>query len=110
MIPDGEYTAVLDRTESDRAAFEVTVGDGDRREITVPVDRLPDDAAVDSVVTLRVADATVVDVTVDPAATESHERRARRRFDRLSERLGESGESEADADEKSPDESSRDAS
>ena len=86
MIPDGEHTAVLDRVEDGRAAFEVAVDDGDRREVVVPTDRLPDDAAVDSVVTLRVADATVVDVTVDPDATETRERRARRRFDRLSER------------------------
>jgi hypothetical protein len=87
MLPDGAYTAVLDRIEDGLAAFEVTVGD-DRREIAVPVDRLPTAARrVDSVVTVEIVDGAVETVEHDPAATAARAQRAQDRFDQLSERL-----------------------
>ena len=93
MLSDGTYTAVLDRIEDGLAALEVTA-DGDRREVTVPVDRLPADASrVDSVVTVEVVDGVIETVAYDPEATTARAERAQSRFDRLSERLPDDADS-----------------
>lgn len=93
MLSDGTYTAVLDRIEDGLAALEVTA-DGDRREVTVPVDRLSADASrVDSVVTVEVVDGVIETVAYDPEATTARAERAQSRFDRLSERLPDDADS-----------------
>jgi len=93
MIPDGTYTAVLDRIEDGLAAFEVTVGE-ERRELTVSVDRLPAAASrVDGVVTVEIVDGGVETVEHDPDATAARTEQTQSRFDRLSERLSDDTDS-----------------
>lgn len=78
-------TAVVDRVEDGTAALELD--DGQRRELLVDADRLPDPARrADAVLEVTVDGDTVLAASYDPEATRRRARRARERFDRLAER------------------------
>jgi hypothetical protein len=87
MIPDGDYTAVVDRVEDNLAVLELTTEDGDRYERVVPVDDLPDAGRhADAVLAVTVVDETLAAVSYDPVETRDRQGAAQDRFDRLSER------------------------
>jgi hypothetical protein len=84
MIPDGEYTAVVDRVEDGLATLEVTV-DGGPHELVVPEAEVPATAArADTVCQVTIEDDTLVDVVPDADETATRLADAQRRFDRLS--------------------------
>jgi hypothetical protein len=86
MIPDGEYTAIVDRIEDGLAALEVTTGE-ERYELLPPVEALPGDAQqADAVLEIKIQNGEVVEVEYDHAATTSRSEQAQDRFDRLSQR------------------------
>ncbi len=86
MIPDGTYTAVVDRIEDGLAAVEVTT-DEQRHELLVSVGELPAEARqADAVLEIEVRDEDLVAARYDPAATEDRTDRAQSRFDQLSRR------------------------
>jgi hypothetical protein len=86
MIPNGIYTAVLDRFEDDLAALEVE-GEDERYELTVPTAALPEEGqAVDAVLIIEVEDDKLIDAVYKPAETEDQKEFAQSRYDRLSKR------------------------
>jgi hypothetical protein len=86
MIPDGTYTAVVDRIEDGLVAMEVTT-DERRHELLVPVSELPAEARqADAVLEIEVRDGDPVAARYDPAATEERTDGAQSRFDQLSRR------------------------
>lgn len=101
MIPDGTYTAVVDRIEDGLATLELA-DDGDRYELVVDPEELPDPAChADAVLHVAVDDGDLVDATYDDAETEARRERSQSRFDRLSRRPSRDGD--ADSDRRSPD-------
>lgn len=85
-IPDGEYTAVLDRIEDDLAALEVATED-DPREVVVDLGALPEDGREpDAVLTVVMEDGELVDADYRPEETAERKEDAQSRFDRLSSR------------------------
>lgn len=85
-IPDGTYTAVVDRFEDDLAALELTDND-ERYELVVEQAALPEDGRrVDAVFQLTIADGELADSEYDEAATARRSEAAQDRFDRLSKR------------------------
>ncbi|MDY6819794.1 MAG: DUF3006 domain-containing protein [Halobacteriales archaeon] len=90
MLPDGTYSAVVDRIEDDLAALEVDVDDDALRERVVALTELPADArAPDAVLEITIENDSIVTVSYDPEATETKQSDAQARFDRLSQRLSE---------------------
>ncbi|WP_276258968.1 DUF3006 domain-containing protein [Haloglomus litoreum] len=86
MIPDGTYTAVLDRFEDDLAVLEVA-GEDERYELAVDQHDLPQPAQhADAVLEIEVADGALVDADYKPAESEQRIDDAQDRFDRLSKR------------------------
>lgn len=86
MIPDGEYTAVVDRLEETLAVLEVTADD-DLYEVVVDEETLPADGRhSDAVLEITVRDGDVVAVVHDAEATDERQERAQDRFDNLSKR------------------------
>lgn len=86
MIPDGTYTAVVDRIEDELAVLEVEVGDA-VDELVVEATALPAAAGrADAVLTVDIEDGDLVAATHDSAETAGRRERARERFDRLSSR------------------------
>ena len=86
MIPDGTYTAVVDRIEEGLATLEVERGD-DVAELVVEATALPAAAwRADALVTVELDDGEVVAVTYDPAGTATRREEIQERFDRLSSR------------------------
>ena len=86
MIPNGIYTAVLDRFEDDLAALEVE-GDDERYELAVPTASLPEEGrSVDAVLVIEVDDGELIDAAYKPAETEDRKESAQSRYDRLSRR------------------------
>lgn len=86
MIPDGTYTAVVDRFEDELAVLEVS-GDDERYEHAVERAALPEDARnVDAVLELDIEDGELREARYEAEATESREEDAQSRFDRLSKR------------------------
>jgi hypothetical protein len=91
MIPDGTYTAVVDRIEDGLVAMEVTT-DEQRHELLVSVGELPAEARqADAVLEIEVRDGDPVAARYDPAATEDRADKAQSRFDQLSRRPPEDG-------------------
>jgi hypothetical protein len=87
VIPDGEYTAVVDRIEDGSAAILVEEDGTDAYELAVEPSDLPSDAqAADAVLTVVVRNGELVDAHYEPAETEKRRASAQHRFDRLSER------------------------
>ncbi|SNZ15254.1 Protein of unknown function [Natronoarchaeum philippinense] len=82
-----QLTGVIDRFEGDLAVV-LLEADGDVvDETTVERDELPEDAAhANAVLSVTLAEDTVLDVTYDDEETTQREQDARERFDRLAER------------------------
>jgi hypothetical protein len=86
MIPDGEYTAVVDRLEETLAVLEVSSEDK-LYEVVVDEETLPADGRhSDAVLEITVRDGDVVAVVHDAEATDERQERAQDRFDNLSKR------------------------
>jgi len=86
MIPDGEYTAVVDRFDETLATLELSDGD-ERYSLVVGEEELPEDARhVDAVCHVRVVDEDLVSVGYDHEETSERKQEAQDRFDRLSRR------------------------
>jgi hypothetical protein len=87
MIPDGTYTAVLDRIEDGLAALVVEVDGTSADELLVEPTALPEEARhADAVLTVEVQDGTMVEASYRPSETERRRESAQSRFDRLAER------------------------
>lgn len=86
MIPDGRYTAVLDRFEDSQPVLELS-NDDDRYELVVEQDALPQPARhVDAILQVELADGELVEVEYKPAESTERAEEAQNRFDRLSKR------------------------
>ena len=86
MIPDGEYTAVVDRLEETLAVLEVNAED-DLQELIVEEESLPADGRhSDAILHITVRDGDVVEATYDAEETNEQGERSQNRFDRLSKR------------------------
>lgn len=86
MIPDGTYTAVVDRIEEGLATMELDGGE-ERHELVVEAAQLPEDGRHESAVyEVVVEDDRLIDASYDESATADRREAARDRFDRLSER------------------------
>ncbi|MEF8828810.1 MAG: DUF3006 domain-containing protein [Haloarcula sp.] len=86
MLPDGTYTAIVDRIEDGIATLEVDAEDG-LAALEIEAGELPAEArTADAVLEITVADSSLADVTHDPDETADRASEAQRRFDRLSKR------------------------
>ena len=91
-MTDGEYTATVDRIETDadgeRLAVVLLEGeDGIEDQLVVPAGELPEEARDGGgVLDVTVADGELVEAEYRPEETKRRLERARERFDRLSER------------------------
>jgi hypothetical protein len=93
MIPDGEYTAVVDRLEDTLAVLEVTADD-ELYELVVDEETLPADGRhSDATLHVTVRDGDMVAATDDAEQTNDRQNRAQNRFDHLSKRPPHSDES-----------------
>jgi hypothetical protein len=87
MIPDGEYTAVVDRIEDGLAAVLLEEDGTDAYELLVEPAELPEDGQhANAVLTVKVQDGELVEATYDPDKATERRESAQSRFDRLSER------------------------
>jgi hypothetical protein len=87
MIPDGSYTAVVDRIEDGYAAILLEVDGKDAHELVVDVSELPADGRhADAVLAVEITDEKLVEATYKPDETQKRRDAARERFGRLSER------------------------
>jgi hypothetical protein len=87
VIPDGTYTAVVDRIEEGLAALEVERSEA-VDELVVEATALPAGARrADAVLTVELADGELVGATHDASTTATRRRELQDRFDRLSSRL-----------------------
>ena len=86
MIPDGTYTAVLDRIEDTLATLEIEDG-GDLHALVVDEARLPAAARhQDALLSVVIEDGDLVEASYDREETTARGERAQDRFDRLSRR------------------------
>ncbi|RLM40078.1 DUF3006 domain-containing protein [Haloarcula sp. Atlit-120R] len=86
MVPDGTYTAVVDRIEEGIATLELEAED-DLYALDIEAAELPAEArTADAVLEVTVADAALADVTYEADETVDRASEAQRRFDRLSKR------------------------
>ncbi|NHN64216.1 DUF3006 domain-containing protein [Haloarcula sp. JP-Z28] len=86
MLPDGTYTAVVDRIEDGIATLEVDTEAG-LSALDIAATELPTEArTADVVLEITVADAALADVIHEPDETDNRASETQRRFDRLSER------------------------
>lgn len=87
MIPDGQYTAVVDRIEDGLAAVLVEKDGSDAYELLVEPTELPDDGRnANAALTVEIKDGELVKTSYDPDETKERRDSAQRRFNRLSER------------------------
>lgn len=87
MVANGEYVAVVDRFEGDRAVLLLEDGDEVAGDVAVPRERLPEPARnQDAVLEVVVQGGRLADATYRPGETERRRESARDRFDRLSRR------------------------
>jgi hypothetical protein len=87
MIPDGEYTAVVDRIEDTFATLELSDEAGERYNLVVGEEELPADARhADATLQVTLSDDELIDTMYQPAETEARKQDAQDRFDRLSSR------------------------
>ncbi|MBX0297212.1 DUF3006 domain-containing protein [Haloarcula nitratireducens] len=86
MIPDGTYTAVVDRIEDELATLEVQ-GDDERYSLVIDETTLPADARhADAIVELELEDDEPVEIVYQEQETVKRKDEAQNRFDRLSKR------------------------
>lgn len=88
-----DATAVLDRIVDDETAVLLLEDDGEVvDQVTLPVDRLPEDGRTDGAVyAIELADGDVLDLTYRADETASRRESAQNRFDRLAERFDDTG-------------------
>ncbi|ELZ89987.1 DUF3006 domain-containing protein [Haloferax sulfurifontis] len=87
MIPDGTYTATVDRFEDDHAVLLVESDGRDIDQLVVDRDALPWRARTqNAVVTISVVDGEYDGGQYEPDKTEARAEAAQSRFDRLSRR------------------------
>jgi hypothetical protein len=87
MIPDGEYTAVVDRIEDGLAAVLLEEDGTDAYELLVEPAELPEDAQhANAVLTVEVQDGELSEANYEASETKERQESAQSRFDRLSER------------------------
>lgn len=86
MIPDGKYTAVVDRIENGVAAMVIEKDGTDTAELLVKPATLPDTSQyADAVLTIELRNGELVEAIERPSKTENRAKSAQRRFDQLSE-------------------------
>mgnify|MGYP000153157313 CR=1 FL=1 len=86
-LPDGTYTAVVDTVEEGLVTLIFDRSDEGASGCVVNATNLPVDARhQDAVLTVTVDDGDFVDYEYDPEATDTRQREAQDRFDRLSQR------------------------
>ena len=86
MIPDGEYTAAVFEIEESLATLELS-DDQELYNLVVGTEELPDEAChEDAILTVTVADDTLVDVVYHPDEAMRSLEESQDRFDRLSRR------------------------
>jgi hypothetical protein len=96
MIPDGDYTAVVDRIEAALATLEIS-GDNERYSLVVDEETLPEAARhTDAVLQITLVNEELTAVAYDPDETERRAKTAQDRFDRLAERPP-NGDDDADS-------------
>ncbi|MFT4947553.1 MAG: putative AlkP superfamily phosphohydrolase/phosphomutase [Natronomonas sp.] len=87
MIPDGRYTAVVDRIEDGLATILLEEDGEDAYELVVDPDELPEEARQDdAVLTVNVDDEDLITATYEAEETKERREAAQSRFDRLSKR------------------------
>jgi hypothetical protein len=87
MIPDGQYTAVVDRIEDGLATIVIEEDGTDAYELVVEPVQLPDDGQhADAVLSVEIRDNELVEATYEASETGERQESAQRRFDQLSER------------------------
>ena len=87
MIPDGQYTAVVDRIEDGHATILLEEDGEDAHELVVCPEALPSDGRhSDAILTVEINDDELAEATYRPDETEARQESAQSRFDRLSER------------------------
>lgn len=97
MIPDGTYTAVVDRIEDGLATLELE-DENDLYSMTVDPDALPARSDADAVLTVRVEDSELVAATHEAAETARRTESAQSRFDRLARRPPRSSDPDEESD------------
>jgi hypothetical protein len=86
MIPDGTYTAVVDRLDEGLATLELT-RDDERYNFVVGTEELPEEGAhVDAVLELTLVDESLEQIVYDADETAERKSDAQDRFDQLSRR------------------------
>ena len=88
MIPDGKYTAVVDRIEDGHATILLEEDGEDAYELVVCPEALPSDGRhSDAILTVEINDDELAKAKYRPDETEAQQESSQSRFDRLSERL-----------------------
>lgn len=96
-LPDGTYTAVLDRVEDDLAVLEVSDDAGETHELVVAVADLPTAGRhPNAVFEIGVTAGELRTATYDESWSEARLETAQDRFDGLAERQEDDGEDEND--------------
>lgn len=92
MLPDGTYTAVIDRVEDGIATLEVDAEDG-LSALEIEAVELPAEArTADAVLRITVENSALASVTYKAAETADRANAAQDRFDRLSKRPSRDGD------------------
>jgi hypothetical protein len=87
MIPDGTYTAVVDRIEDDLATLLLEEDGTDAYQLDVDPGVLPTEAQQpDAILTVEISDGELATTTYKSEETETRQESAQSRFDRLAER------------------------
>lgn len=87
MIPDGRYTAVVDRIEDGHAVVLIEEDGTDAYELLVEPAELPDNGRhANAVLTVEIQDEQLGEASYEASETEERRESAQSRFDRLSER------------------------
>ena len=87
MIPDDQYTAVVDRIEDGHATILLEEDCEDAHELVVYPEALPSEGRhSDAMLTVEITDGRLAEVKYRPDETEARQESAQSRFDRLSER------------------------
>lgn len=87
MIPDGQYTAVVDRIEDGLAAVLLEEDGTDAYELLVEPTELPVDSQhADAVLTVEIQNGELIEARYEASETKERRESAQSRFDRLSER------------------------
>jgi hypothetical protein len=87
MIPDGNYTAVVDEIEGPSVRLELQATDDELYELVIESAELPDAGKeAGAVLSVEIVDEMLVEAEYEPEETNRRQQQAQDRFDRLSER------------------------